>query len=145
MAQEEQSFANHARMVPMYHYGITSLVLVVFIFYVFRAAQDFSFDSLMMILLAVALLTTALFARIFPLGVQDRVIRLEERLRMEQILPEDLKARIGDFTTEQLIALRFATDRELPDMARRVLEEPMEDRKSIKQAIQVWRADNQRI
>jgi hypothetical protein len=79
------------------------------------------------------------------MGVQDRVIRLEERLRMETILPEDLRPRIGELTTEQLIGLRFASDEELPELARRVLDGELTDRKSIKQAVKSWRADHQRI
>ncbi len=73
------------------------------------------------------------------------MIRLEERLRMEEVLPEDLKGRIGEFTTEQLIALRFASDEELPELARRVLDEGISDRKDIKKAVTSWRADHQRI
>lgn len=85
------------------------------------------------------------YTRAFPIGVQDRVIRLEERLRMERLLPADLKPRIGDFSTDQLIALRFASDAELPDLARRVLEEDMTDRDAIKRAVKGWRPDHQRI
>jgi hypothetical protein len=70
---------------------------------------------------------------------------LEERLRMETLLPDDLRPRIGEFTTGQLIGLRFASDEELPDLARRVLDEGLTDRKAIKQAVKSWRADHQRI
>ena len=145
MAQPEQSFDNHAKTVPMYHFGLTILVMSVLVYSVIQVFQDFSIDTLMMAVMATALLGTTIFARIFPMGVQDRVIRLEERLRMKEVLPEDLQGRIQEFTTEQLIALRFTTDRELPDLARRVLEEPMVDRKSIKQAVAVWRPDHQRV
>ena len=102
-------------------------------------------ESLIMVLLTLAVFLTAFAARVFPLGVQDRVIRLEERLRMAEVLPEDLQGRIAEFTTEQLIGLRFATDEELPGLARRVLDEGLTDRKAIKQAVSVWRADHQRI
>ena len=91
------------------------------------------------------LIIAVLFARLFPLGVQDRVIRLEEQMRLARLLPDDLRDRVGDFTTNQLVGLRFAPDDELPDLARRVLDEGMSDRKAIKQAVKNWRADNQRI
>jgi hypothetical protein len=102
-------------------------------------------DNGVTFLLAVGLILVAWFVRAFPLGVQDRVIRLEERLRLERLLPGDLKARIGDFTTNQLVGLRFASDEELPGLARRVLDEGISDRKTIKQAVKNWRADYQRI
>ena len=145
MAQPEQSFGNHAKTVPMFHFGLTSLVMIVLVYSIIQLVQEFSVDHLMMTIMAIALLGTALFARLFPMGVQDRVIRLEERLRMKEVLPEDLQEHIEDFTTEQLIGLRFATDRELPDLARRVLDESMTDRKTIKESVVVWRADHQRI
>jgi cell division protein FtsL len=103
------------------------------------------FYAILNLFLAVALLILAFLARLFALGVQDRVIRLEERLRYQQLLPQDLKARINEFTTKQLVALRFASDAELPAVARKVLAEKMEERKAIKQMIQNWRADYQRI
>ena len=97
------------------------------------------------ILVAVALLLLAFLARLFALGVQDRVIRLEERMRYERLLPEDLKARIGEFTISQLVSLRFASDAELPALARKVLDEQIKERKAIKQMIQSWRPDYQRV
>ena len=87
----------------------------------------------------------AFFARVFPLGVQDRVIRLEERMRMERLFADDLKSRIGEVTTEQMIGLRFASDAELADLVRKVLDEGISDRKTIKQSVKNWRADNQRV
>ena len=110
-----------------------------------RAATDFSADTAIGIVVAFALLIVAFFARVFALGAQDRVIRLEERLRMQHLLPDDLKPRINDFTTNQMIALRFASDAELPDLARKVLDENIGERKAVKQLIKTWRADYQRL
>jgi hypothetical protein len=132
-------------MVPAYHYVLFALVLIVLIWSVARLVGDPSLDRVMVVLLTAVLVLTAFFARAFPMGVQDRVIRLEERLRMETLLPDDLRPRIGEFTTGQLIGLRFASDEELPDLARRVLDEGLTDRKAIKQAVKSWRADHQRI
>ena len=92
-----------------------------------------------------ALLVLAFLARIFALGVQDRVIRLEERLRFERLLPDDLKPRIGEFTIDQLVSLRFASDAELPALARTVLDGKVNSRKAIKKMVQNWRADYQRV
>ncbi|NIP79868.1 MAG: hypothetical protein GWN79_01460, partial [Actinobacteria bacterium] len=126
--------------MPAYHYLLFALVLAVVIWSVIRLVEDPSLDRVMVVLLAVVLVLTAFYARAFPLRVQDRVIRLEERLRMETLLPDDLRSRIGEFTTGQLIGLRFASDEELPELARKVLDEGLTDRKSIKQAVKNWRA-----
>ena len=92
-------------------------------------------------LLALGLLVGFLSMRVMALKVQDRVIRLEERLRYERILPADLKPRIGEFTVAQLVSLRFACDAELPGLARKVLDEKMTERKAIKQMVKTWRPD----
>jgi hypothetical protein len=76
--------------------------------------------------------------------VQDRVIRLEMRLRMREVCPPDLAARVREFTPAQLVALRFAGDAELPTLARKVLDEKLQDRKAIKSMVRDWQADNLR-
>ena len=145
MSAPVQNFENHAKLVPMYH-GFAFLALFVpTLWFGWGVVSDFSVDALMMLLFCLGTFVGVLYARIFPLGVQDRVIRLEERKRMAELLPEDLQGRIGDFTTPQLIALRFASDEELPELARRVLDERMTDRKDVKRAVKQWRADHQRI
>jgi hypothetical protein len=80
-------------------------------------------------------------SRGMALKVQDRVIRLEERLRFERMLPTDMHSRIGEFTTDQLVALRFASNAELPELARKVLDENVKGRKEIKRMIKTWRPD----
>jgi hypothetical protein len=145
MSDRPQSFENHAIIVPGYHRVMTGLVFLLFVYAVYRLAADLSLENAAGLLLIVALVLIGFYARAFALGVQDRVIRLEERLRLERLLPDDLRARIDSFATEQLIALRFASDAELPELARRVLDEGMADRKTIKRAIREWRPDHQRI
>jgi hypothetical protein len=145
MSERPQSFENHAKMVPAFHYVALPILLVVLVSAVWRLVQDPSWNTTLGVLLAVALQIIALYARVFALGVQDRVIRLEERMRMDLLFPDDLKPRIGDFTTEQLIGLRFASDDEFVDLCRKVLDEGMADRKSVKAAVKSWRADHQRI
>lgn len=146
MSETPQSFENHAKMVPAYHYWATALLVLPTLYFLYLVVRDFySVERLANAMFAVGVIIGVFFARLFPLGVQDRVIRLEERLRMERLFPDDLKARIQDFTTSQLVGLRFASDQELPELARRVLDENITDRKVIKQAIKSWRADHQRI
>jgi hypothetical protein len=86
----------------------------------------------------------ALFARGFAVGVQDRVIRLEERLRLAELAP-DLKPRLHTLTIDQVVALRFASDAEAPALTRKVLDEGLTDRKAIKRLVQAWRPDHARI
>lgn len=145
MSPRPQSFDHHAKMVPLYHYVGSPLIMASTVYFVIQAVTDFSVDALMAALFAIGVVIAAFFARLFPLGVQDRVIRLEERLRMERVLPEEMRQRAEALTTDQLIGLRFAPDAELPDLVRRVLDGELRDRKSIKAAIGNWRPDHQRI
>ncbi len=145
MSRPAQSFESHAKLVPLYHYWTGSMILFPTLYFAYRMIVDFSMDSFALFVFGAGAVLATFFARVFPLGVQDRVIRLEEHLRMERIFPDDLRARIDDFTTDQLIGMRFASDEELADLARRVLDGAIKDRKGIKQAVTSWRADNQRI
>jgi hypothetical protein len=139
---KQQDFSNHARFVPAFHFVALPILLLNFADQIYRIVHlGFSFDTVTALLLAIALILVALYARMFALTVQDRVIRLEMRLRLEQILPAELKPRIPQFTVNQLVALRFASDAELPELTRRVLEEKMNDRKAIKQLIKTWKPD----
>ncbi|MFZ0212016.1 MAG: DUF6526 family protein [Candidatus Acidiferrales bacterium] len=138
----EQNFSNHARVVPAFHFVALPILLLNLGWSIYELVHTwFSFGAVVGVLLAFALLIVALYARMFALTVQDRVIRLEMRLRLEKILPADLKTRIPEFAVAQLIALRFASDAELPDLARRVIEEKVKDRKAIKQMVKTWKAD----
>jgi Family of unknown function (DUF6526) len=149
-----QNFSNHAKIVPAFHFVVVPVLFLNLIWCVIfgiKLLGNSSFGLVsriggaMLILDAIALVVLAFLARLFALGVQDRVIRMEERLRFRQVLPEDLKTRSNEFTINQLVSLRFASDAELPELARKVLEERLNSRKAIKQMIQNWRADYQRI
>jgi hypothetical protein len=142
---EPQSFKNHAKFVPLFHGFAFPIAAINFFWAAYRAYTRPSWDTAIAALLGAALIAVFFFARIFALAVQDRVIRLEERLRMREQLPADLVARIPEFTTSQLIALRFASDAELPALARKVLDERLTERKVIKQMIKDWKADHQRV
>ena len=92
-----------------------------------------------------ALLGLFLYGRLFALPVQDRVIRLEMRLRLQQVLPDDLKSRVHDLSRDQLVALRFAGDAEMPELVRSVLSEAITDREEIKKRIKEWQPDHLRV
>jgi hypothetical protein len=141
----EQSAANHARMVPLFHYvgGLGAIALLVWSLIVLVRAPDA--HHAMDALTAVVLMIVFWYARTFPLTAQDRIIRLEERLRMARVLPADMQPRIEEFTRAQLIAMRFAPDDELPGLARQVLDGTLQDPKAIKAAIKQWRADHLRV
>jgi hypothetical protein len=142
----EQNFANHTRLVPAFHFFVLPVLLLNVIWSVYRWKTSlFSMDGAIWVLTSVAFLVGFLCARVFALTVQDRVIRLEERLRCERLLPQDLRPRIGELTTAQLVSLRFASDVELPELARKVLDEKMKDRKAIKQLVKNWRPDYLRV
>ena len=138
----EQNFANHARYVPAFHFFVLPVLLLNIGWSIYRWETTlWSTDGAVWVLTSVALLIGLLFARLFVLSVQDRVIRLEERIRCEKLLPPDLQVRIIEFEPGQLVSLRFASDAELPALARRVLDEKLRDRKAIKQLIKSWRPD----
>jgi hypothetical protein len=143
MANEKpQNFGNHVRVVPPYHMFVFPVLFVNIGWTIYRVIKlPVSFGTIFGVILAVALLLLALYARLFALTVQDRIIRLEMRLRLAQVLPPDLAPRIPEFTVAQLVSMRFASDAELPALARRVLEEKLSDRKAIKQMVKQWQAD----
>ena len=138
---QPQNFENHARFVPAFHFFVAPVFLLNVVWSIVRVVRNFSVGTIMALLVAIALFLLAFTARIFALTVQDRVIRLEMRLRMQQLLPADLRGRISEYTVDQLVALRFASDVELPALARKVLDEKLTNRKAIKRMVQDWQAD----
>jgi Family of unknown function (DUF6526) len=139
-----QSYANHARFDPGFHFVLLPLTLVGVILGIISLVRHPGLDSTLWLLLAVALFLTAGKARGYALKAQDRVIRLEERLRLSMLLPEAVRPRIAELTEPQLIALRFASDAEVPALAIRALNEGLTN-KQIKTSIQSWRADTFRV
>ena len=120
-----QTFANHTRFDPLFHFflgPIFILALIValinFFYHLPNRSAHHSFHAFLIVLFAAALLVLAFKTRLYSLKVQDRVIRLEERLRLMQILPEPLRSRIPELTEGQLVALRFASDAEIPTLVR---------------------------
>jgi hypothetical protein len=151
MAQEPQSFAHHTRWDPPFHFFIlpvfvVGLIMTLIHFFAHITEGDFRdhFHDFLLILLATALLLLVFKVRLNSLKVQDRVIRLEERLRLSQLMSEPLRSRIPELTVDQLCGLRFASDGEVAKLAERAMNEKL-SRADIKKAIQTWRPDNWRV
>jgi hypothetical protein len=139
-----QTYANHGRFDPWYHFFLAPIVLIIFIASIVHLVRHPHPWGLVHVVLAFALVVLVVKLRTYSLKVQDRVIRLEERLRLATLLPEPLRSRINELDIRQLIALRFASDAEIPALVERTLNEKLAP-KQIKQAIQNWRADNFRV
>jgi len=146
-----QNYANHTRFDPPFHFflgpvcllGII-LSLVHFFYHLRESDWRDNLHAFLLVVLAVALLVVVLKERLYALKVQDRVIRLEERLRLMQLLPEPLRSRIPELTEDQLCGIRFASDAEVPKLVERTLNEKL-TRKQIKQSVQTWRPDYWRV
>jgi hypothetical protein len=146
-----QTFANHTRFDPPFHFFLAPVlilgVILAFIHFFAHVRESDLRDNIhaiLLIVLALALVTWLTKTRLYALKVQDRVIRLEERLRLMQLLPEPLRSRIPELTEDQLIGLRFASDAEVAKLTERALNEKL-SRKQIKQAVQNWRPDYWRV
>jgi hypothetical protein len=139
-----QFFANHTRFDPSFHFFLLPLGLLAMILSVIHIIHHPSMASTLLVVLAIGFFMIAGKSRGYSLKVQDRVIRLEERLRLAMLMPEAARSRIGELTESQLIALRFASDAELPALAMRALNEGLTN-KQIKSSIQSWRGDYFRV
>ncbi|MGP0020065.1 MAG: DUF6526 family protein [Candidatus Sulfotelmatobacter sp.] len=151
MAQESQSYAHHTRWDPPFHFFVLpifviGLIMTLIHFFAHLGHSDFreNFHAFLLILLAVACLVLVFKVRLYSIKVQDRVIRLEERLRLTQLLPEPMRSRIPELTVDQLCGLRFASDAEVAKLAERALNEKL-SRSDIKKAIKNWRPDYWRV
>ena len=145
MTETPQSYANHRRIVFQYHWVAGLIVVANLIIRVVYTIRHPSWMNAWTIVMAWAFIVMYWYLRAFPNRAQDRIIRMEERQRLGRLLPDPLRSRLGEFTPTQLIALRFASDEELPELAARVLNENITDRTQIKQMIRNWRADNLRV
>jgi hypothetical protein len=140
-----QNFKNHTKFVPAFHFFVLPVLIINFGTQVYWWIKlGFIPLHFFTVLLAAALLLGILYGRIFALSVQDRLIRLEEQLRYDRVLPEELRWRADELTISQFVSLRFASDDELPLLVRKVLDEKLTERKDIKQLIKNWKPDNLR-
>ena len=141
MAEREQSFKTHARWLPLFHFFVIPVLLANVLVSAWRLIQFPGFGTAYGVVFAVALLALGLLSRTMALTVQDRLIRLEMRLRLRGLLPPDLHPRINDLTHRQLVAMRFASDAELADLVRDVLAGKLTTSKDIKMRVKNWQAD----
>ena len=141
---ESQSLKSHGRYDPAYHFFLAIIVIANVVIAIIHAVHHFSFDPVWLVVLSLAALVAVFRFRQYPLKVQDRVIRLEERLRLQALAPTEWHSQIYRLTEDQLIALRFAADDEVVELAKQALEHNL-NRKQIKERIKSWRPDNWRV
>jgi hypothetical protein len=139
-----QTYKNHARFDPLFHFFLVPALFLNLVFCFAHASKHQTPMNIWAAVMSIILFALAFLVRTYPLRAQDRVIRLEERMRLAALCQEPLRSQVYKLTPRQLIGLRFASDAELPDLARRALEENL-DEKQIKKAIQEWRPDYCRI
>jgi len=139
-----QNLSNHSRFDPPFHFFIMPVFAITLIASIVHLVRRPGLHSAWLVVVMLAALAAIFKIRLYALKVQDRVIRLEERLRFASLLDPALRPRIPEFTESQLIALRFASDAELPALAARALNEKLAA-VDIKKAVQQWRPDYWRV
>ena len=141
MPQTSQNYNNHVRWFPPFHFFVAPVLLLNFLNAARIAWTSPSASTAFGALVAAALVGVALLSRLMVITVQDRVIRLEMRLRLREVLPADLQGRINELTRDQLVGLRFASDAELPELVRQVFGGGLTSRKDIKLKVKNWQGD----
>ena len=145
MAERPQSYESHRRYIPAYHFFALPIIAINVIVESVRLVRAPTLYHAWLVLFALALAVFVNFPRFMAARVQDRVIRLEERMRLGRLLPEELQGRIDDLRPSQLVALRFASDEEVPGLTRRVLDGELTKPDQIKKEINMWRPDHLRM
>jgi Family of unknown function (DUF6526) len=139
-----QNFAHHTRWDPLFHFLVLPVFALLLLASIVHLVIRPSLHSSLMVVAAITVAVLVVKVRSYPIKVQDRVIRLEERLRLATLLDPALRSRIPELTESQLVALRFASDGELPALAARALNEKL-SAADIKKSIQTWRPDYWRV
>ena len=141
----EQNYKNHRRYLPIVHFVIQPILTANVVLEIMELFKNPSGRQAWQVLVWAAVLAFSFMARSMALAAQNRVIRLEERLRLATLLPADQRARINDLTTRQLIGLRYASDEEVAGLAQRCLAGELKGSEDVKKAVKNWRADHQRV
>ena len=145
MAEKTQTFGSHRRFIPAWHFFALPVLGANAVVFAYRFVRYPNVDTGWAMLVAIALVVGIFLSRSMPLRAQDRIIRLEERARLERVLPADLRGRIGELKESQLVAIRFAPDDEVPELTRRTFNGELKSQVEIKRAIRNWRADHLRV
>jgi hypothetical protein len=143
-SESGQTYSNHARFFPLFHFFAAPILIANLLYALWRTVRAPSLSTAWGALFAAGLVAGLMAARQMALAVQDRVIRMEMRFRLREALPADLQPRIPELTRRQLVALRFASDAELPDLVRRVLDGSLGNATDIKKAVTHWQGDHLR-
>ena len=141
----EQTYANHTRWYPLFHFVVVPLLVLNFLSHLVRLIMAPSWTLAFWTLLSITLILLALAARLMSLKAQDRVIRLEERLRYREVLTPELAQKASALPVRQIIALRFAPNEELAELVSQVIDGKLSTSKEIKLAIKNWRGDHCRV
>lgn len=144
MERKPQTLANHAKFDPLFHFLVFPVLLINVIVVAVLLFRFPGLGGAWMLIVAFALLVAAVRMRNYATQLQDRIIRLEERIRLQSVLQEPLRSRIGELTDTQFVGLRFASDAELPSLVQRALDEKL-GRGDIKKAVTAWRPDYSRV
>jgi hypothetical protein len=144
MAQQEQSLKHHAKWDPLFHFFLGPVSFAILITTIVQLVRNPNWYSAAHVVVAIWAVAAIFKIRLYALKVQDRVIRLEERVRLKELAPASLQSRIGDLTVDQMIGLRFASDGEVVELAQKALAGNW-NRKQIKEVIKNWRPDNWRV
>jgi hypothetical protein len=145
MTSNAQTRGSHRRFIPMWHFFALPVLIINVVVVAVRFVRVPTGINGWSVIVALALVIGIFVSRSMPLRAQDRIIRLEEKIRFEKVLPTDLRGRIEELTPEQFIGLRFAPDDEVPELTRRVLNGELKTRSDIKRAIRNWRPDHLRV
>lgn len=141
----EQSYSNHTRWYPLAHYVIAPIALANLIYQSMKLYRHPSYDGIWMVVIAFTLILLSVAARLQALKAQDRVIRLEERLRYAALLSPDLARRAAEMPVSLIIGMRFASDDELPELAQAAVDGKFANQGELKKAIKTWKADDHRV
>ncbi len=139
-----QSYKNHARFDPLFHFFLLPVAYITVVFTAYNLYRRFTLLDAWLFVVCLGFAVAVMKIRMYALHVQNRIIRLEERLRLAMLLPEALRSRIGELTPSQLIALRFAPDAEVSSLVEQTLANQWTN-KQIKENIQNWRPDHFRV
>ena len=144
MSNKPQSYASHAKFDPAFHFFVLPVLLINIFIVGYLLFGHPGIGGVWLLLVSLALLVLATRLRSWATQLQDRVIRMEERIRLAAILPEPLRSRIAELSDSQIVGLRFASDAELPALFQRALDEKL-SRSDIKKAVTDWRPDYSRV